>query len=107
MIAAKDWHVHHHDVKSAFLNSELAETIFVKQPSGFAIKGVEHMVLKLWKTLYGLRQAPRTWNAKIDATLGELGFTHCTTEHVLYTWRRGKEELVFGMYVDELIAIGA
>ena len=74
LAVAKDWRVHHLDVKSAFLNGELAETVFVRQPLGFAIKGEEHRVLRLRNTLYGLRQAPRAWNAKLDATLGELGF---------------------------------
>ena len=73
------------DVKSAFLNGELAETVFVRKPPGFAIKGEEHRVLRLHKALYGLRQAPRAWNAKLDATLGELRFTRCATEHALYT----------------------
>jgi len=101
MAAAKDWRVHHLDVKSAFLNGELAETVFVKQAPGFPVKGAEHKVLKLRKALYGLRQAPRAF----DATLGELGFTRCATEHVLYTQRRGKE-LVSGVYVDDLIVTG-
>ena len=74
LVAAKDWRVHHLDVKSAFLNDERAETVFVRQPPGFAVKGEEHRVLRLRKALYGLRQAPRAWNAKLDATLGELGF---------------------------------
>ena len=62
------------DVKSAFLNGELAETIFVKQHLGFAIKGEEHRVLRLRKALYGLWQTPRAWNTKLDVTLDELGF---------------------------------
>ena len=57
MAAAKDWCVHHLDVKSAFLNGELAETGFVRQPLGFIVKGEEHRVLRLRKALYGLRQA--------------------------------------------------
>ena len=56
--------------------------------------------------VYGLWQAPRAWNAKLDATLGKVGFTRCITEHALYTRRRGKEELIVGVYVDDLIAIG-
>ena len=96
LAAAKDWRVHHLDVKSAFLNGGLAETVFVRQPPGFAIKGAEHRVLRLRKALYRLRQAPRAWNAKLDATLGELGFTRCATEHMLYKRRRGKEELIVG-----------
>ena len=81
LAAAKDWRVHHLDVKSAFLNGELAETVFVRQPSGFAVQGEEHRVLRLRKALYRLQQAPRAWNA----TLGELGFQWCTIEHALYT----------------------
>ena len=85
LAAAKDWRVHHLDIKSAFLNGELAETVFVRQPTGFAIKGAEHRVLRLHKVCYGLWQAPRAWNAKLDAMLGELEFTRCATEHALYT----------------------
>ena len=55
MVAAKDWRVHHLDIKSAFLNGEFVEAVFVKQALGFAIKGADHMVLKLRKALYGLR----------------------------------------------------
>ena len=47
------------------------------------------------------------WNAKLDATLGKLGFTWCATEHVLHMRRWGKEELIVGMYVDELIITDA
>ena len=59
LAAAKDWRVHHFDVKSAFLNGELAKMVFVRQPLGFTTKGEEHRVLRLRKALYGLRQAPR------------------------------------------------
>ena len=81
LATAKDWRVHHLDVKLAFLNGELAETVFVRQAPGFAVKGAEHKVLRQCKALYGLWQAPRAWNA----TLGELGFMRCATEHALYT----------------------
>ena len=58
LAAAKDWCVHHLDVKSAFLNGELTETVFVRQPPGFAIKEAEHRVLRLRKALYELWKAP-------------------------------------------------
>ena len=67
------------DVKSAFLNSEFSETVSVKLASGFALEGQEHKVLRLRKALYGLRQAPRAWNARLDAMLGELRYAKCTT----------------------------
>ena len=64
-------------------------------------------MLRLRKALYGLWQAPRAWNAKLDTTLGELGFQQCATEHVLYMRRRRKEELIVDVYVDDLIVTGA
>jgi hypothetical protein len=53
------WCVHHMDVKSAFLNDDLKEEVYVHQPPGFAIPDMEGKVLRLCKALYGLRQAPR------------------------------------------------
>ena len=55
MAVAKDWCVHHLDIKSAFLNGELVETVFIKQALGFAVKGAKHKVLKQCKALYGRR----------------------------------------------------
>jgi hypothetical protein len=43
------------DVKSAFLNGELKEEVYVAQPAGFVIKGAEHKVLRPRKALYGLK----------------------------------------------------
>jgi hypothetical protein len=51
LAVAKDWRVHHLDVKSALLNGELMETVFVKQALGFTKKGAEHKVLRLRKAL--------------------------------------------------------
>jgi len=51
----RGWQVHHLDVKSAFLNGELVEDVYVSQPEGYVKKGKEQMVLKLSKALYGLK----------------------------------------------------
>ena len=59
--ASRGWEIHHFDVKTAFLHGELKETVFVKQPEGFVVKGAEGKVYRLHKALYGLRQAPRAW----------------------------------------------
>ena len=67
------WQVHHMDVKYAFLNGDLTETVYVQQPPGFII-GKGDNVLKLKKALYGLRQAPRAWNSKLNKELIALGF---------------------------------
>jgi hypothetical protein len=59
LAAQEGWCVHHMDVKSTFLNSDIKEEVYVHQPSGFAIPDKEGKVLRLRKALYGLRQAPR------------------------------------------------
>jgi hypothetical protein len=63
------------DVKTTFLNGELAEEVYVQQPEGFVTAGEELKVLRLLRALYGLRQALRAWYEKLDGTLCKLGFT--------------------------------
>ena len=67
------------DVKSAFLNGDLKEEVCVHQPPGFAIPGKVGKVLRLRKALYGLRQAPRAWNAKLDSTLKGMASSKART----------------------------
>jgi Reverse transcriptase (RNA-dependent DNA polymerase) len=100
------WEVHHMDAKSAFLNGDLKEEVYVIQPSRFKIKGEEHKVLKLYKVLYSLRQAPRAWNSKLDKSLRTLDFERCSLEHVVYMRNQGKGKLIVGVYVDDLIITG-
>ena len=54
------------DVKTTFLNGYLEENIYMMQPDGFIIEGQEHMVCKLHKSIYGLKQALRSWNKCFD-----------------------------------------
>ena len=88
LAAQEGWRVHHMDIKSAFLNDDLKEEVYVHQPPGFVIPGKENKVLRLRKALYGLRQAPRAWNAKLDSTLKQMGFQQSPHEAAVY--RRGK-----------------
>ncbi|KAD3640580.1 hypothetical protein E3N88_29803 [Mikania micrantha] len=106
-IAAREgWPVHHLDVKSAFLYGELKETIFVLQLEGFVQKGKENMVYKLSKALYGLCQAPRAWNIKLNDTLKGIGFTRCQQEQAVYKRCLENERLLVGIYVDDIIITG-
>lgn len=106
-LAAKNsWEVHHLDVKTAFLNGDIKEEVYVMQPEGFVKKGKEKLVYKLFKALYGLRQAPRAWYSKLNSCLQGLGFVRCPYEHAVYTKRVGKESLIVGVYVDDLLVTG-
>ena len=65
VVGKKGWPIYHMDVKSAFLNGDLKEEVYVEQLPGF--QQGKNMVYRLKKALYGLKQAPRAWNDKIDA----------------------------------------
>lgn len=97
LAAGEGWKVHHMDVKSAFLNGVLQEEVYVSQPDGFHVKGKENMVYRLNKALYGLRQAPRAWNAKLDKTLKDMGFQRCPQEYVVYKIKKGNMTLLVGV----------
>lgn len=84
LAASNGWEVHHLDVKTAFLHGELKEMVYVAQPEGFEEKEREDKVYKLNKALYGLRQAPRTWNNKLNQILCELQFEKCSKEQSVY-----------------------
>ena len=104
--AQSGWQVHHMDVKSAFLNGDLIEEVYVQQPPGFIDDKHGGQVLRLRKALYGLRQAPRAWNAKLDDSLQSLGFERCPQEHALYRRGNDKSFLLVGVYVDDLVITG-
>lgn len=103
LAAKNEWEVHHLDVKSAFLNVDFQESVFLTQLDGFVKKGEENFVYKLAKALYGLRQAPSAWYAKLSKYLEALGFVKCPYEHAVYTKREENAVLVVGVYVDDLI----
>jgi hypothetical protein len=78
LAAQEGWCVHHMDVKSAFLNSNLEE-VYVHQPPGFVIPGEEGKVLRLRKALYSLPQASRACNETLDATLKKMASSKART----------------------------
>jgi hypothetical protein len=74
LAASHDLLIHQMDVKTTFLNGELDEEIYMKQPEGFVMHGQENMVCRLRKSLYGLKQTPKQWHEKFDRILTSTGF---------------------------------
>jgi hypothetical protein len=64
-------------------------------------------VYRLRKALYGVRQAPRAWNTKVDATLKKMGFKQSAHEAAVYRQGSGRNILLVGVYIDDLIITGA
>ena len=104
--AQHSWLLHHLDVKSAFLNGEVQEELYVKHPDGFIVEGKECHVLKLKKALYGLKQAPRAWYFKWHNCLVSLGFKRSTYEQAIYLKFLDQIHLIIGVYVDDLLVTG-
>ncbi|CAH9125411.1 unnamed protein product [Cuscuta epithymum] len=103
LTAQRGGETHHMDVKTAFLNGDLEEDVYVKQPEGFIDKENPNKVLKLHKALYGLKQAPRSWNIKLDKCLKSLTFEKCPFEHAVYARQDKNHIMIVGVYVDDLI----
>ena len=106
LAATNGWEIHHLDVKTSFLHGELKAIVYVSQPEGFEKKEHEKKVYRLNKALYGLRQAPRTWNNKLNQILMELGFSKCTKEPSVYRKTIKGDLLVVAVYVDDLFVTG-
>ena len=60
-----DLDIHQMDVKTAFLNGNLENEIFMRQPEGYVSQEHPNFVCKLNKEIYGLKQASRCWNVAI------------------------------------------
>lgn len=98
--------LHQVDVTTAFLNGALEEEVFMRQPEGFEIKGKKHLVCKLKKSIYGLKQSPRCWNVALDTHLKEMGFTQSNNDPCIYHKNTGGDMLLMGVYVDDIILAG-
>ena len=93
------------DFTSAFLNGNLKEEVYTKQPEGFVEKQKEHLVCKLKHSLYGLKQSPRCWNTVLDVQLKRMGFEQSSSDPCIYTLSGGAT-FIIGVYVDDIILAG-
>ena len=93
------------DVTTTFLNGELKEEVYMKQPEGYAIKGKENLVCKLKKSIYGLKQSPRCWNSALDCHLKKMGFKQAAGDPCIYMASEG-EMFLIAVYVDDILLAG-
>ena len=91
------------DVKTAFLNDYLKETMYVEQPSSFIDPNFPNHVFKLDKALYSLKQAPRAWYKRLSIFLMENGFKRGSVDRTLFLKIKGEQLLIVQIYVDDII----
>ena len=84
LVAHYDLELHQIDVKTAFLNGDLKENIYMAQPKGFVVEEKEHMGCHLKKSIYGLKQASRQWYLKFDSTIRKFGFQENIEDNCVY-----------------------
>jgi hypothetical protein len=101
--AHKNMVVYQMDVKTAFLNGELREVVYVSQPEGFVDPERPNHVYRLKKALYDLKQAPRAWYNKLYAFLLENKFTKGSVDPTLFIQKHGEDILIVQIYVDDII----
>ena len=109
LAAREDWELENMDVDTAFLNSNIQEEIYMRQPQGFEQYGAngEELVCNLKKSIYGLKQASRNWNETIDQWMREYGLKATRADTYVYVKTSGQDILVILVWVDDLIIAGS
>lgn len=95
-----DLHIHHVDIKTAFLNSQIDKTILFQLPKGF---GDDVVVLN--KAIYGLKQALKRWYDELGQTLINLKFDRLVNDECFYIKYFGEKLLVVAIYVDDILIL--
>ncbi|GJR91234.1 retrotransposon protein, putative, ty1-copia subclass [Tanacetum coccineum] len=98
-----DYEIWQMDVKTAFLNGYLDEDIYMVQPEGFIDPKHPRKVCKLQRSIYGLKQASRSWNKRFDEEIKRFGFTQNLDEPCVYQKASGRNVTFLILYVDDII----
>ena len=107
LAANNDWVLVHLDVITAFLNGDLKEIVYMEVPQGFQNSSTINKVCKLRKSLYGLRQSPRTWFEKIYGFLIQQGLSHTEADYSLFYITSSNGIIILILYVDDLLITGS
>ena len=105
LAAAKGWFLHQLDVNTAFLHGDLEEDVYMVLPPGLDCSNSK-LVCKLQKSLYGLKQASRQWNAKLTSVLLASGYSQSKADYSLFTKAMGASFTAILVYVDDLVLAG-
>ncbi|UYV76450.1 hypothetical protein LAZ67_14000428 [Cordylochernes scorpioides] len=103
MAATKDSVIKLFDVKAAYLNGNIENTILMEQPAGFVQD--RNKVCKLNKSIYGLPQSGRSWYEKVSQVLHDCGLEKLKSDPCLFKWKNEDKYFYVGIYVDDFITV--
>ena len=101
-----DYEIWQMDVKTAFLNGDIEKESYMVQPKGFVDPKNADKVCKLQRSIYGLKQASRSWNRRFDKVIKDFGFIQCHGEACIYKKVSGSSVAFLILYVDDILLIG-
>jgi hypothetical protein len=94
------------DVKNAFLHGDLQEEVYMEIPPSCSKPEMVRMVCRLKKSLYGLKQSPRTWFDRFRHALCGMGYKQCNGDHTVFYKYLGRKVTVLAVYIDDIIITG-
>jgi hypothetical protein len=100
---SRGWSLWQLDVQNAFLHGDLEEEVYIQQPPGYENKFFPNYGCKLDKDLYGLKQVPRAWFAKLSKRLYDLGFKGSNTDTSLFYYHKNHVSMFILIYVNGII----
>ncbi|XP_071928092.1 uncharacterized protein [Coffea arabica] len=106
LVSMFDLCVHQMDVKTAFLNGDLNEEVYMDQPEGFVLLGNEKKVSKLIRSLYGLKQAPKQWHQKFESAILSNGFKYNNADKCIFSKFTREYGVIICLYVEDMLIVG-
>ena len=104
---SRGWSLRQVDVSNAFLHGFLREEVYMQQPPGFEDSQFPTHVCKLQRAIYGLKQSPRAWYARLSERLLQLGFMASKADTSLSVFSQGGVHLYMLVYVDDIVITGS
>ncbi|GJY23715.1 zinc finger, CCHC-type containing protein [Tanacetum coccineum] len=107
LVAIHNLVIHQMDVKITFLDDDLEEVVYMKQPQGFVMPGNEHKVCKLVKSLYALKQEPKQWHQKFNEVVLSSSFPLNQSDKCVFSKFDGSGKgVIICLYVDDMLIFG-
>lgn len=97
--------IHQLNVVTVYLHGEIDGEVYVQLPPKLQDPNHRGRVWKLKTAIYGLKQSGRLWNRKLDQTQREMQLEQSRTDPCVYFKREGKQQLILGIYVDDIIVL--